>query len=76
MENLRNVMRQMISISDEELDQFESQCFIKKIRKNEFVSEPNIIPSEIFFINKGIIRVLICDFEGNDIILPIFRTTD
>jgi CRP-like cAMP-binding protein len=66
MENLRNVMRQMISISDEELDQFESQCFIKKIRKNEFVSEPNIIPSEIFFINKGIIRVLICDFEGNE----------
>jgi hypothetical protein len=30
------------------------------------LSRPDVIPNDIFFINKGIIRVLITDNEGSD----------
>lgn len=66
MENLKQAIKQMISISDKEMNDFLSQCFTKTFKKNELLSWTGIIPNEVFFINKGIIRVLIADNEGNE----------
>jgi len=64
MEQLRNVMKQMISVTDEELDLFLRGVTTKTVKRKVILSKPDIIPNEIFFINKGLIRVLIIDSEG------------
>jgi CRP-like cAMP-binding protein len=56
----------MINISEIELDNFLEQAYIKKIKRLAFTSQPNTVPNEIFFINKGLIRVLVTDPHGGD----------
>ncbi|MEZ5041877.1 MAG: cyclic nucleotide-binding domain-containing protein [Saprospiraceae bacterium] len=66
MGRLRQVMQQMIKISEAELKDFLCQAFTTTFKRQEIVSRPNIIPNEIFFINKGLIRVLIIDHSGTE----------
>jgi hypothetical protein len=64
MEQIKQVMKQMIDVSEVELNDFLSQAITKTFKRQETISRPNTIPKEIFFINKGIIRVSITDNEG------------
>ena len=64
MEQIRQVMKRMINVSEDELNDFLSQVITKTFKRQETVSRPNTIPNEIFFINKGLIRLLITDNEG------------
>jgi CRP-like cAMP-binding protein len=64
MEQIRQAMKQMIQVSEDELNGFLSQAITKTFKRQELVSRPNVVPNEIFFINKGLIRVLITDNEG------------
>lgn len=66
MEALRQVMQQMIVISDQEMKDFLCQCYTKTFKKNEIVSKPDVVPSDIFFIVNGIIRVIVTDREGTE----------
>jgi signal-transduction protein with cAMP-binding, CBS, and nucleotidyltransferase domain len=66
MEQIKEVMRQMINVSEVELNDFLSGASIKTFKRQEVISQPNAIPNEIFFINKGIVRVLISDSEGTE----------
>ncbi|MEY3242142.1 MAG: hypothetical protein RIR11_3581 [Bacteroidota bacterium] len=66
MEQIRQVMKQMINVSEDELNDFLSQSITQTFKRQAIVSRPNAIPNEIFFINKGIIRVLITDNEGTE----------
>ena len=56
----------MIDITDEELNDFLGQTFLKTFKRQETVSRPNAIPNEIFFINKGLIRVIITDNDNTE----------
>ena len=64
MEQIRQVMKQMISISEDELYDFLNQTITKTFKRQEMVSRPNAIPNEIFFINRGLIRVIVTDNDG------------
>ena len=66
MEQIKQVMRQMIKVSEVELNDFLIGAISKTFKRQEFLSQPDSIPNEIFFINKGLIRVLINDKEGNE----------
>jgi signal-transduction protein with cAMP-binding, CBS, and nucleotidyltransferase domain len=66
MEQIRHVIKQMISISEEELNGFLDQAITKTFKRQETVSRPNAIPNEIFFINKGLIRVIVTGNDGNE----------
>jgi signal-transduction protein with cAMP-binding, CBS, and nucleotidyltransferase domain len=66
MEQIKQVMKLMANVSNEELDVFLDKVTKKTFKRNEIVSCPNVIPNEIFFINKGLIRVLITDIQGID----------
>jgi signal-transduction protein with cAMP-binding, CBS, and nucleotidyltransferase domain len=66
MEQVRQVIKQMIDVSEEELNDFLSQAITKTFKRQEIVSRPNTIPNEIFFITKGLIRVLITDNQGTE----------
>jgi len=64
MEQIRQVIKQMIDVSEDELKALLYQTFTKTFKRQETVSRPNSIPSEIFFINIGLIRIIITDNEG------------
>lgn len=64
MEQIRQVMKQMINVSEDELNDFLNNAVIKTFKRQEILSRPNVVPNEIFFINKGLIRVLVTDNEG------------
>jgi signal-transduction protein with cAMP-binding, CBS, and nucleotidyltransferase domain len=66
MEQIKQVMRQMIGITEDELNDFLREAIIKTFKRQEILSKPDSIPNEIFFINKGLIRVLITDHEGTE----------
>ena len=66
MENLRQAMRQMIDISEQELEVFLGKTFSKTFKRQEVLSAPGTVPNEIFFIVKGIVRVVVTDHAGTE----------
>jgi CRP-like cAMP-binding protein len=66
MEQIRQVIKQMINVSEDELNDFLNGAITKTFKRQETISRPDDIPNEIFFINKGLIRVLITDNEGTE----------
>lgn len=66
MEQIRQVMNQMINVSEDELNAFLSRAITKTFKRQEILSRPEVVPNEIFFINKGLIRVLITNSEGTE----------
>ncbi|HAA12189.1 MAG TPA: Crp/Fnr family transcriptional regulator [Cytophagales bacterium] len=66
MEQLKNTMRQMISVTDRELEGFLKNAVVKTFAPKEIMAHPGAVPNEIFFINRGLLRVLITDQEGTE----------
>lgn len=66
MQQIKQVMQQMIQVSEDELNDFLSRASLKTFRRQESLSLANAIPHEIFFINKGLVRVSLTDHEGSD----------
>ncbi len=66
MEQIRQAIRQMISVSDAELEHFLEPCYTQVFPRKSYLSEANKVPNEIFFINKGIIRTTIDDKSGKE----------
>jgi Cyclic nucleotide-binding domain len=64
MKQIKEAIKQMITITEDELNGFLRNSIIKKFKRNEIISFPNTIPNDIYFINKGIVRVLINDNYG------------
>lgn len=58
------VIKQMINISDEELNEFLNRVSPKTLKRQEIISRPGYIPHDIFFIVSGMIRVTITDKSG------------
>lgn len=65
-EQIRQVIRQMISISEAELDTFLKDCTVQTYKRQETLSKPGLIPNKVFFINKGILRVIVVSKEGTE----------
>ena len=66
MEQIRHTMQQMISVSDEEIRDFLSPCFVRAFKRQETISRPDTVPNEIYFINKGLVRVFVTDTQGTE----------
>jgi CRP-like cAMP-binding protein len=64
MVSIRDVMRQMIQISDAEMEGFLSRCTTKTFKKRQPLNAPGVVPEQIFFIAKGITRTTILDHGG------------
>lgn len=59
-------IRQMIPISEAEIEAFSSRCTVVQMSKGQLLSEPGVVPTSIFFILSGIVRVIVHDRDGND----------
>ncbi len=66
MKQLQTAIRQMIAISGEEMDALLRDCQARVFKKKEVLSFPGRVPNEIFFINRGIIRVSITGQDGTE----------
>ncbi|MEM7572905.1 MAG: Crp/Fnr family transcriptional regulator [Bacteroidota bacterium] len=66
MEVLRAVIAKMITISAAELDAFVAQCYRKTFKKKDFLSDAERFVHEIYFIEEGLLRVMITDVEGRE----------
>lgn len=64
MKQIRQTIRQMIRISNSELDNLLRECFVKNFRRRDTLSRPGETPNEIFFINEGVITIIVTDREG------------
>lgn len=63
---LRTILPTMIDISAKELDQFLALCYKKVFQKKMLLSEDERFINEVYFIEKGIIRVKIDDLNGKE----------
>ena len=63
MEILKNVISQMIRLTDNEAENFMSLCYRKMFKKKEILSEDEKIIDEVYFIESGILRVKIFDIN-------------
>lgn len=66
MEVLRETIRQMITISDEEMDGLLEHCESRQFAPREFLSSQGEISDFIFFIVSGTTRSLIQDHRGEE----------
>lgn len=66
MEQIRQIIRQLITLSDSELDYLLHDGLRRTYKRQQALSCPGSIPNEIYFINQGIIRVIVTDREGNE----------
>jgi hypothetical protein len=64
LQQITHVIKQMIEISEEELDALLTQCITKTFKRREILSRPNVVPNEIYFINRGLLRQVIIDTHG------------
>lgn len=64
---LKENIKSIIETTDDELDFFLGKCSNKKFKKKEFLSSANSIPNEVFFIEKGLVRVLLNNSKGAEI---------
>jgi CRP-like cAMP-binding protein len=64
MTDMRQAIKDMISISENELELLMDFWFTKTFGKKTLLSDDEKFIDEVYFINKGIIRVKITDTEG------------
>ena len=56
----------MILLSEDEADVFMGMCYRRTFKKKDILSEDKKIIDEVYFVEKGIIRVKIIDLDGNE----------
>ena len=66
MESLHAALLSMISISEEEMEYFLSHCEIRSFKKKAYLNEVGRPTDEVFFIQKGLLRVMITDLGGTE----------
>ena len=66
MHQLAAAIRRMIAISGEEMEGLLRPCFTKTFKKQEELSRPGPVPNDIFFINRGILQVIVVDKNGTE----------
>ena len=66
MESIRHTIQQMIRITASELDAFLAGAFDREYKRLECICTEGSVPDEVYFVNKGIIRVLLTDSEGKE----------
>jgi CRP-like cAMP-binding protein len=66
MENLKFCIRQMIALSEQEMDGLLRDCELRTYASKEVLSAAGVVPNEIFFVVNGLLRVVILDPAGNE----------
>lgn len=66
MESIKHAIRSLITVSDSELHSFLDLCYLKSFKKKTYLNTPDQVADQIYFILRGILRVILMDKEGNE----------
>lgn len=66
MEAIKAALEQMISFSQEEADGFMAFCSKRLYKKKTLISDDASYINEVYFIEKGLLRVKITDLQGRE----------
>ena len=66
MDILKNTLLNMISLSNQEAEEMMSMCYRTTFKKKQLISHEEKIIDEVYFIEKGLIRVKINDIDGTE----------
>jgi CRP-like cAMP-binding protein len=66
MEQIRHAIKNLISISEDELNSLTSKFTSRTFKRNEITSLPNSILNEVYFVNTGLVRIIITDNKGKE----------
>lgn len=66
MQQLKNVIRTMISLSDDEMASLLRICYQRSFAAKEFLSLQGKVSEDVFFIMRGITRSIILDHSGEE----------
>jgi CRP-like cAMP-binding protein len=64
MELFKSIVSRIIDISDTELHSFVNRFSIVEFKRNGMLSQVGKVPDEVFFIERGLVRVIIQDGSG------------
>jgi CRP-like cAMP-binding protein len=64
--NIHKVISTYIEISDEEWARYSSMLCVKEIKKKSIILSEGSICREVFFINKGLLRIFFVDNNGEE----------
>lgn len=64
MEALKNTIRYMIPVSDTEMNYFLQLCKQQFFPKKSMLSKPDTVCNQVFFVEKGLVRVVVTDTKG------------
>lgn len=64
MELIKQTIRNMISADDDEVDSFLAQATVRTIKKKTILNNIGKVPQEVYFVNKGLLRVVVTDQTG------------
>lgn len=66
MKQIKAAIQNLIDISDNEMDGLLQNSTVKIFKNRSFFSQPGKVPDEIFFINRGTLRVVVLDQKGTE----------
>lgn len=66
MRQIKEVIRQMIPITEKELETFVSFCEKKRHKKKEIISSSYTRTSHTLFVNRGMLRFFLIDLKGKE----------
>ena len=66
MQEIKQAISQMISLSAVEEEKLMGFCYEKSFKKKSLLSEDDKFIDEVYFIRKGILRVKIIDLDGKE----------
>lgn len=72
-ENIRSIISSILPLSEEEWGIFENAFQVRTVPKKTILSRNNAIARELFFINKGLIRLYYINKRGEEITAFLFK---
>lgn len=66
MLQVKGAIRQLIVAADKEIEDFLENAAVKTFKPQAFLNKQNAVCNEIYFINKGILRVVINDYKDDE----------
>jgi CRP-like cAMP-binding protein len=66
MQAIATAIRHMIAITDAEMEALLGRCCSRSYPRQAILSRPGTTPDEVFFVEKGILRVTVPDQEGTE----------
>ncbi|NVK28024.1 MAG: Crp/Fnr family transcriptional regulator [Flavobacteriia bacterium] len=64
--SLDHAILHLIDCEEEELSTFTRMCHRREVKRGEILSRPGLIPNEVFFLESGLVRVIILDDKGTE----------